>query len=190
MQDSAIVATRKLEAFMYFVLGENLGFATHYGSLEAARKWGFKVPDYAQLVTGVDGIRSYIEKWNTERFNLGFDIDGVVVKVNSYDQQKTLGFTAKSPRWAMAYKFKAERVSTKLLAISYQVGRTGAITPVANLQPVQLAGTTVQNASLHNSDIIEKLDVRISDSVFVEKGGEIDPKIIGVDLSARTGFTS
>lgn len=185
MQDSAIVATRKLEAFMYFVLGENLGFATHYESLEAARKWGFKVPDYAQLVTGVDGIRSYIEKWNTERFNLGFDIDGVVVKVNSYDQQKTLGFTAKSPRWAMAYKFKAERVSTKLLAISYQVGRTGAITPVANLQPVQLAGTTVQNASLHNSDIIEKLDVRIGDSVFVEKGGEIIPKIIGVDLSAR-----
>ncbi len=185
MQDSAVVASRKLDAFMYFVLGEDLASKTHYESLETARSWGFKVPDFAQLVSGVDGIRAYIEKWNIERFNLGFDIDGVVVKVNSYDQQKTLGFTAKSPRWAMAYKFKAERVATKLLAITYQVGRTGAITPVANLQPVQLAGTTVQNASLHNSDIIEKLDVRIGDSVFVEKGGEIIPKIIGVDLSQR-----
>jgi len=185
MQDSAVVASRKLDAFMYFLLGENIQFGTHYESLEAARRWGFKVPEYAQLVNGVEGIRNYIAKWNTERFNLGFDIDGVVVKVNTYDQQKALGYTSKSPRWAMAYKFKAERVTTKLLAITYQVGRTGAITPVANLQPVQLAGTTVQNASLHNSDIIEKLDVRIGDTVFVEKGGEIIPKIIGVDMSVR-----
>ncbi len=190
MQDSAVVASRKLDAFMYFVLGDNLQFKTHFESLDAARQWGFKVPEYSKLVKGMDGIRKFIEKWNKERFDLGFDIDGVVIKVNSYDQQKTLGFTAKSPRWAIAYKFKAERVSTKLLAITYQVGRTGAITPVANLQPVLLAGTTVQNASLHNSDIIEKLDVRIGDSVYVEKGGEIIPKIIGVDLVSRKPGTS
>lgn len=184
-QDSSVVAARKLDAFMYTLYGENLPFKTHFESLEAARSWGFKVPVYNKLVSGLDGIRKYIEHWDKERYNLGFDIDGVVIKVNSYDQQKALGFTAKSPRWAIAYKFKAERVLTKLLDITYQVGRTGAITPVANLQPVFLAGTTVKRASLHNADIIEKLDVRVGDMVFVEKGGEIIPKIVGVDTSHR-----
>jgi DNA ligase (NAD+) len=185
MQDSAIVASRKLDCFMYFLLGENLPFATHYESLEAARRWGFKVPEYTHKVHGLEGIKKFIAKWDKQRFDLDFDIDGVVIKVNSYEQQRALGFTAKSPRWAIAYKFKAETVSTRLLAITYQVGRTGAITPVANLQPVQLAGTVVKNASLHNADIIEKMDVRIGDMVYVEKGGEIIPKIVGVDLSQR-----
>ena len=185
MQDSSVVASRKLDGYMYSLLGENLSFKTHMESLDAAREWGFKVPKYTKLVKGLDGIKKYIEKWNEERFHLDFDIDGVVIKVNSYDQQRTLGFTAKSPRWAIAFKFKAETVSTKLLAITYQVGRTGAITPVANLQPVLLAGTTVKRASLHNADIIEKLDVREGDTVYVEKGGEIIPKIVGVDLSKR-----
>lgn len=185
MQDSAVVASRKLDAYMYFLLGENLPFKTHFESLQAAKSWGFKVPEHAQLVQNVDGIRNYITHWNTERFKLGFDIDGVVLKLNNYDQQKALGFTAKSPRWAIAYKFKAEQVSTILNAITYQVGRTGAITPVANLKPVLLAGTTVKRASLHNADIIEKLDVREGDTVYVEKGGEIIPKIVGVDLSKR-----
>lgn len=185
MQDSAVVASRKLDAYMYFLLGENLPFKTHFESLQAAREWGFKVPEHAVLVQNLDGIRKYIEQWNIERFNLGFDIDGVVLKLNNYDQQKALGFTAKSPRWAIAYKFKAEQVSTVLNEITYQVGRTGAITPVANLQPVLLAGTTVKRASLHNADIIEKLDVREGDHVYVEKGGEIIPKIVGVDLSQR-----
>jgi DNA ligase (NAD+) len=185
MQDSAVVASRKLDAYMYFLLGENLPFKTHYESLLAAKSWGFKVPEHAMLVQDVNGIRKYIERWNTERFNLGFDIDGVVLKLNNYDQQKALGFTAKSPRWAIAYKFKAEQVSTVLNEITYQVGRTGAITPVANLKPVLLAGTTVKRASLHNADIIEKLDVREGDTVFVEKGGEIIPKIVGVDVAKR-----
>jgi len=184
-QDSSVTASRKLTAFMYTLYGDKLPFRTHYESLEAARRWGFNAPTYTKLVKGLDGVRKFIEKWNKERFDLGFDIDGIVIKVNSYEQQKALGFTAKSPRWAIAYKFKAERVSTKLLAITYQVGRTGAITPVANLQPVVIAGTTVQNASLHNADIIAELDVRIGDTVYVEKGGEIIPKIVGVDLSAR-----
>lgn len=185
MQDSAVVASRKLDAYMYFLLGENLPFKTHFESLQAAKSWGFKVPEHAEPVKNVDGIRKYIEHWNTERFNLGFDIDGVVLKLNNYDQQKALGFTAKSPRWAIAYKFKAEQVSTVLNEITYQVGRTGAITPVANLKPVLLAGTTVKRASLHNADIIEKLDVREGDTVYVEKGGEIIPKIVGVDVSKR-----
>lgn len=185
IQDSAIVASRKLGAFMYFVLGENLPFRTHMENLEAARRWGFKVPEYTKLVGGIDGVRKFIAHWDKARHDLDFETDGVVVKINSYAQQKTLGLTAKSPRWAIAYKFKAERVSTKLLSISYQVGRTGAITPVANLQPVLLAGTTVKRASLHNADIIEKLDVREGDFVYVEKGGEIIPKIIGVELSKR-----
>jgi DNA ligase (NAD+) len=186
MQDSAVVASRQLDGYMYMLLGENFSFKTHFESLEAARAWGFKVPNYTELVKGLDGVKKFIAKWNKERFNLDFDIDGVVIKVNSYDQQKTLGFTAKSPRWAIAYKFKAERVATKLLDITYQVGRTGAITPVANLEPVQLAGTVVKNASLHNADIIEKLDVRIGDLVYVEKGGEIIPKIVGVNLEKRS----
>lgn len=185
MQDSAIVASRRLDCFMYFVLGEDLPFKTHFESLEAARHWGFKVPKYTQLVKGLEGVKKFIAKWDKERFDLDFDIDGVVIKVNSYEQQRALGFTAKSPRWAIAYKFKAATVATKLLSITYSVGRTGAITPVANLHPVLLAGTTVKNASLHNADIIEKMDIRIGDTVYVEKGGEIIPKITGVDLSKR-----
>lgn len=186
MQDSAVVASRKLDACMYMLLGENNLFKTHFESVEAARHWGFKIPEYTKKVHGLEGVMKFIEKWAKERHTLDFDIDGVVIKVNSYEQQRALGFTAKSPRWAIAYKFKAERVSTKLLGITYQVGRTGAITPVANLEPVQLAGTVVKNASLHNADIIEKMDVRIGDMVFVEKGGEIIPKIIGVDLEKRS----
>lgn len=186
-QDSTVAASRKLDAFMYTVYGENLPFKTHFESLQAARSWGFKVPVYTKLVKGLDGVRKFIAHWEKERHNLGFDIDGVVLKVNSYDQQKALGFTAKSPRWAIAYKFKAERVATQLLAITYQVGRTGAVTPVANLQPVLLAGTTVKRASLHNADIIEKLDVRPGDVVYVEKGGEIIPKIVGVAMESRSG---
>ncbi len=189
MQDSAVVSSRKLDAFMYMLLGENIFFKTHFESIEAARHWGFKIPEYTKKIIGIDGVKKYIEKWNKERDQLDFDIDGVVIKVNSYDQQKTLGYTAKSPRWAIAYKFKAERVATKLLDITYQVGRTGAITPVANLEPVQLAGTVVKNASLHNADIIEKLDVRIGDFVYVEKGGEIIPKIVGVDLEKRSSHS-
>lgn len=185
MQDSAVVASRQLDCFLYFVLGENLPYKTHFESLEAARSWGFKVPDFTELVSSLGGVKAFIAKWDVERRNLDFDTDGVVIKVNSYAQQQTLGFTAKSPRWAIAYKFKAERVSTKLNEITYQVGRTGAITPVANLTPVLLAGTTVKRASLHNADIIEKLDLHEGDYVFVEKGGEIIPKIIGVDLPKR-----
>ncbi|TND08933.1 MAG: DNA ligase (NAD+) [Bacteroidetes bacterium] len=185
MQDSAVVATRRLDCFLYFVLGENLPFKTHYESLEAARSWGFKVPSYTELVSGIAGVKKFIEKWDAKRRTLDFETDGVVIKVNSYAQQQTLGFTAKSPRWAIAFKYKTERVVTKLLSITYQVGRTGAITPVANLQPVLLAGTTVKRASLHNADIIEKLNVREGDTVYVEKGGEIIPKIIGVDMSKR-----
>lgn len=185
MQDSSVVASRKLDCYMYSLLGENLSFKTHFESLQAARKWGFKVSDYSEKVKGLEGVQQFIEKWDKKRFTLDFDTDGVVIKVNSYEQQRALGFTAKSPRWAIAYKFKAERVSTKLLAITYQVGRTGAVTPVANLTPVPLGGTLVKRASLHNADIIEKLDVREGDHVFVEKGGEIIPKIIGVDMTKR-----
>ncbi|CAN5848008.1 NAD-dependent DNA ligase LigA [soil metagenome] len=185
MQDSAVVASRKLDCYMYSVLGNNISFETHYESLEAARSWGFKVPVHTEKVKGLEGVQKFIEKWDKKRFTLDFDTDGVVIKVNSYEQQRALGFTAKSPRWAIAYKFKAERVSTQLHAITYQVGRTGAVTPVANLEPVQLGGTIVKRASLHNADIIEKLDVREGDFVFVEKGGEIIPKIIGVDLTKR-----
>jgi DNA ligase (NAD+) len=185
MQDSKVVASRKLDCYMYFVLGENLSFKTHYESLDAAREWGFKVPPYTEKVKGLEGIQKFIEKWDKKRFTLDFDTDGIVIKVNNYEQQRALGFTAKSPRWAIAYKFKAERVATKLNQITYQVGRTGAVTPVANLQPVQLGGTLVKRASLHNADIIEKMDVREGDTVFVEKGGEIIPKIVGVDLSKR-----
>lgn len=185
MQDSKVVASRKLDCFAYFLLGENLSFKTHFESLDAARRWGFKVPVYTEKVRGLEGVKNFIAKWDKKRFDLDFDTDGVVIKVDSYEQQRALGFTAKSPRWAIAYKFKAETASTRLLAITYQVGRTGAITPVANLQPVLLAGTTVKNASLHNADIIAKMDIRIGDMVYVEKGGEIIPKITGVDLSKR-----
>lgn len=185
MQDSAVVAKRNLDCYLYAVYAENLEFATHYESVKAAKEWGFKTSEHMSKGDGVEHLLGFISKWDTARFNLDFDIDGVVIKVNSYEQQRMLGFTAKSPRWAIAYKFKAQQVSTILESITYQVGRTGSITPVANLKPVLLAGTTVKRASLHNADIIEKLDVRIGDTVFVEKGGEIIPKIIGVDESKR-----
>ena len=185
MQDSSIVSKRNLDCFLYFILGDNLPFQSHYENLKAAKKWGFKISDHMKKVKDINGVFDYINHWDEERNNLAFDTDGVVIKINSYEQQKMLGFTAKSPRWAIAYKFKTQRVATILESIVYQVGRTGAITPVANLKPVLLAGTTVKRASLHNADIIEKLDVRIGDTVFVEKGGEIIPKIVGVDESKR-----
>jgi len=185
MQDSVQTAKRKLDCFLYYVLGENLPHQSHFDNMHAAKSWGFKISEDAKLCSGINEVINFINHWDKERFKLPYDIDGIVIKVNSYNQQQNLGFTAKSPRWAIAYKFKAEQVSTELLSIAYQVGRTGAITPVANLQPVQLGGTTVKRASLHNADIIEKLDVRLGDMVFVEKGGEIIPKIIGVDLSKR-----
>lgn len=185
MQDSAVVASRKLDCYLYHVLGEEIPFKSHYECLQAARSWGFKISQYSKLVNNMDEVLAFIDHWDKERYKLPFDIDGIVIKVNDYKQQLQLGFTAKSPRWAIAYKFKAEQVSTELLEITYQVGRTGAITPVANLKPVPLGGTTVKRASLHNADIIEKLDVRVGDQVFVEKGGEIIPKIIGVDFTKR-----
>ncbi|PWA06176.1 NAD-dependent DNA ligase LigA [Flavobacterium psychrotolerans] len=185
LQDSAEVAKRPLDCLLYFLIGNNLSFNTQFEGLETARKWGFKAPKEAKLAHNLDEVFQYIDYWDTHRHTLPYETDGVVVKVNSFHYQDELGFTAKSPRWAIAYKFKSEQVSTKLVSISYQVGRTGAITPVANLEPVQLAGTVVKRASLHNADQIEKLDIRIGDTVFVEKGGEIIPKIIEVDLSKR-----
>lgn len=190
MQDSKVVASRKLDCYLYGVLGDSLPFTTHMESLEAARSWGFRVPELTRLSHGLQEVLDFIEHWQHARKSLDFDIDGVVIKVNSYEQQNALGFTAKAPRWAIAYKYKAEQVVTKLLSIAYQVGRTGAITPVANLEPVQLAGTTVKRASLHNADIIAKLDVREGDFVYVEKGGEIIPKIVGVDVSQRNPHAS
>ncbi len=185
IQDSKVVAARKLDCFLYNVLGDDIPFQTHFESLEAAKSWGFKVNHHARKCQGIDEVMAFIAHWDKARFQLDYDTDGIVIKVNDYRQQRALGFTAKSPRWAIAYKFKAEQVSTLLEKITYQVGRTGAITPVANLKPVALGGTTVKRASLHNADIIAKLDVREGDTVYVEKGGEIIPKIIGVDLSKR-----
>lgn len=185
LQDSAEVAKRPLECLLYFVTGNNLPFSSQFEGLESARNWGFKVPKEAKLVNNMHEVFDFIDYWDTHRHNLPYETDGVVIKVNSIQHQEELGYTAKSPRWAIAYKFKSEQVSTKLKSISYQVGRTGAITPVANLEPVQLAGTIVKRASLHNADQIEKLDIRINDTVFVEKGGEIIPKIIAVDLEKR-----
>ncbi|GAA4241274.1 NAD-dependent DNA ligase LigA [Winogradskyella damuponensis] len=185
LQDSAEVAKRPLECLLYSIVGNNLNITSQFEGLEKARSWGFKVPQEAKLVSSIDDVLEYINYWDENRHNLPYEIDGVVVKVNNLYQQDELGFTAKAPRWAMAYKFKAEQVSTRLNEITYQVGRTGAITPVANLEPVQLAGTIVKRASLHNADQIEKLDIREGDEVFVEKGGEIIPKIIAVDLSMR-----
>lgn len=185
-QNPAIVAARKLDAYLYYVLGENLPADTHYGNLEAARKWGFKIPDVIRICNSVEDILKYIEYWDTERKNLPVATDGIVLKVNSLRQQKNLGFTAKSPRWAIAYKFQAERACTRLNSVSFQVGRTGAVTPVANLEPVLLAGTVVKRASLHNADIISSLDLHIGDNVYVEKGGEIIPKIVGVDVDSRS----
>ncbi|PWB23137.1 NAD-dependent DNA ligase LigA [Flavobacterium sp. HTF] len=185
LQDSAEVAKRPLECLLYFVTGNNLPFSSQFEGLESARKWGFKVPNEAKQVNSLEEVFDFIDYWDIHRHNLPYETDGVVVKVNSIQHQEELGYTAKSPRWAIAYKFKSEQVSTELKSISYQVGRTGAITPVANLKPVQLAGTIVKRASLHNADQIEKLDIRINDTVFVEKGGEIIPKIIAVDLEKR-----
>lgn len=185
LQDSAEVAKRPLECLLYFVTGNSLPFSSQYEGLESARKWGFKVPNEAKLVNNMQEVFDFIDYWDVHRHKLPYETDGVVIKVNSIQHQEELGYTAKSPRWAIAYKFKSEQVSTQLKSISYQVGRTGAITPVANLEPVQLAGTIVKRASLHNADQIEKLDIRINDTVFVEKGGEIIPKIIAVDLSQR-----
>lgn len=185
-QNPAIVAARKLDAYLYYVLGEHLPAETHYGNLEAARRWGLKIPDVIKVCHNLQDIFDYIHYWDTERKNLPVATDGIVLKVNSLRQQKNLGFTAKSPRWAIAYKFQAERAETRLNSVSFQVGRTGAVTPVANLEPVLLAGTVVKRASLHNADIIEGLDLHIGDQVYVEKGGEIIPKIVGVNTEART----
>ncbi len=185
LQDSTEVAKRPLECLLYNITGNNLSIESQFESLENARNWGFKVPTVAKLVNSIDDVLEFVDYWDVHRHNLPYETDGVVIKVNNLFQQEELGYTAKAPRWAMAYKFKAERVSTRLNSISYQVGRTGAITPVANLDPVELAGTTVKRASLHNADQIEKLDIRVGDEVFVEKGGEIIPKIISVDLTKR-----
>ena len=188
LQDSAEVARRPLDGFIYSALGESLLFSTHQQGLQKLAGWGFKISDKTALCKSIDEVVAFIDKMGRERDKLPFDIDGIVIKVNSLEQQQALGFTAKSPRWAIAYKYKAEQVTTQLLSIDYQVGRTGVVTPVANLKPVQLAGTTVKRASLHNADIMDKLDIRVGDQVFVEKGGEIIPKIIGVDYSKRDLF--
>ena len=185
LQDSREVAKRSLECMLYSVVGAEALAKTQFESLELARNWGFKVPEHHILAKDITEVFKFIEYWDDHRKELPYEIDGVVIKVNSLEQQDQLGYTAKSPRWAMAYKFQAEQASTRLESISYQVGRTGAITPVANLSPVELAGTTVKRASLHNADQIAKLDVRIGDMVYVEKGGEIIPKIVGVDLDQR-----
>ncbi|MFA6875719.1 MAG: NAD-dependent DNA ligase LigA, partial [Parabacteroides sp.] len=184
-QNPAIVASRKLDAYFYYLLGENLPADTHYDNLEAARKWGFKIPRVMRKCSTLQEVFDYIAYWDAERKKLPVATDGIVLKVNSLRQQKNLGFTAKSPRWAIAYKFQAERARTKLNFVSFQVGRTGIITPVANLDPVLLAGTIVKRASLHNADIIAGLDLRVGDMVYVEKGGEIIPKIVDVDKEAR-----
>lgn len=186
LQDSAEVADRPLDCLFYQVVGEDLDFRTHFESLKYASDQGFKVPDTIKLCKSTWEIFAFLDYWDSKRHELPYETDGVVIKVNSLDQQEELGYTSKSPRWALAYKFKAEQARTRLNSVSYQVGRTGAITPVANLEPVDLAGTIVKRASLHNADQIEKLDLRIGDWVYVEKGGEIIPKITGVDLSARS----
>ncbi|WP_313111117.1 NAD-dependent DNA ligase LigA [Aequorivita sediminis] len=185
LQDSAEVAKRPLDCLLYSLVGERLPIKTQFESLEKARQWGFKVPTEAKLAKSLDEVLAFVNYWDIHRHELPYETDGVVVKVNNLQQQEELGYTAKAPRWAMAYKFKAEQVSTVLNQITYQVGRTGAITPVANLEAVELAGTIVKRASLHNADQIEKLDIREGDTVFVEKGGEIIPKIIGVDFTQR-----
>ncbi len=186
------VAKRGLDCYFYYMMGRNLPAKTHYECMQVLRRAGFKISDHVKLCHSLQEIFDFIHYWDTERRNLPFDIDGIVLKVNSYAQQEMLGFTAKNPRWAIAYKFKAEQVSTRLLSIDYQVGRTGAITPVANLEPVQLAGTIVKRASLHNADQIALLDIRVGDMVYVEKGGEIIPKIVGVEshdvFSGKTQF--
>jgi len=185
LQDSTEVAKRPLDSFMYFLYTEKQLFKTHWESLQAVKSWGFPVNDESRLCGNIQEVLKFISEWENKRFNLSYDIDGIVIKVNNYSQQQELGFTAKSPRWAIAYKYKAERVETELLSVSYQVGRTGAVTPVANLQPIFLAGTTVKRATLHNANEIIRLDLHEGDSVYVEKGGEIIPKIISVNLEKR-----
>ncbi len=185
LQDSSVVAKRKLDAYLYFLLGDQLPAEGHYENLQAAAGWGFKISDTTRKCATLDEVLAFIDHMDSERKNLPFATDGIVLKVNSLRQQKNLGYTAKSPRWAIAYKFQAERALTRLNEVTYQVGRTGVVTPVANLDPVQLSGTVVKRASLHNADIIGKLDLHIGDMVYVEKGGEIIPKITGVDVDAR-----
>ena len=185
LQDSSEVAKRPLDCLLYHIVGERLPIETQFESLEKARAWGFKVPSIAKEANNISEVLEFVEYWDVHRHDLPYETDGVVIKVNNLHQQEELGYTAKAPRWAIAYKFKAEKASTILNEITYQVGRTGAITPVANLEPVELAGTIVKRASLHNADQIEKLDIRINDTVFVEKGGEIIPKIVGVNLEER-----
>jgi DNA ligase (NAD+) len=179
------VASRRLDAYFYVLMGDNLPADTHFENLKKAKKWGFKVSDSIELCHNLDEVFSYLRKWDAERHKIPFATDGVVIKVNSLAQQEELGYTAKSPRWSVAYKFKAESASTILQSVSFQVGRTGAVTPVANLEPVLIAGTIVKRASLHNADIIQNLDLHLNDTVFVEKGGEIIPKITGVDIQKR-----
>ena len=185
LQNSAVVASRKLDAYFYYLLGENLPSESHYDNLQAAHAWGFKISTATRVCQNLQEVADFINYWDSERKNLPVATDGIVIKVNALNQQKNLGFTAKSPRWAIAYKFQAEKAVTRLNSVSYQVGRTGAVAPVANLDPVQLSGTTVKRASLHNADIIEAHDLHIGDMVFVEKGGEIIPKITAVDVDAR-----
>lgn len=185
MQNSAEVARRGLDAYFYYLIGDNLPYDTHYDNLQAARRWGFKVSDITKVMHSIEEVDAYISYWDTERKNLPVATDGLVFKVNSLRQQLNLGFTAKSPRWAIAYKFQAERALTKLQFVSFEVGRTGVITPVANLEPVLLSGTIVKRASLHNADIVRQLDIHFDDMLYVEKGGEIIPKITGVELSQR-----
>ena len=185
LQNSSVVASRKLDAYLYYLLSDELPGDGHYENMQLASQWGFKVSDIMRKCASLEEVLEFIRYWDVERKNLPVATDGVVLKVNSFRQQRNLGYTAKSPRWAIAYKFQAERACTRLNSISYQVGRTGAVTPVANLDPVQLAGTVVKRASLHNADIIDGLDLRLGDMVYVEKGGEIIPKIVGVDKEAR-----
>ena len=185
LQDSSIVSRRPLECFVYSIVGKELNIISQYESLKKMRSWGFKVPNTSMISNSLSDVFSYIDKWNKDRFNLPYEIDGIVIKVNDFDHQDSLGYTAKAPRWAVAYKFNSEQIKTKLLSVEYQIGRTGAITPVANLKPVLLSGTTVKRASLHNSDQIKKLSLRQGDMVFIEKGGEIIPKIVSVDKNSR-----
>ncbi len=185
MQDSKVVSKRNLDCFLYTVLGDDLKIDSHFNSLQKLKQWGFRISEHVKRCKNIEEVFQYIDHWEKARTKLPFEIDGIVIKINSFEEQRLLGYTAKSPRWAISYKYKAESVSTGLISVSYQVGRTGAITPVANLQPVFLAGTTVKRASLHNADQIEKLGLHSGDFVFVEKGGEIIPKITSVDLSKR-----
>ena len=187
--DSSEVSRRPLQCFLYHILGNNLPSSNHYKNLQAAKDWGFNIPKETELYKSIEDVIIFTNKWDSRRFSLPYEIDGIVIKVNDISLQNEMGYTAKSPRWAISYKFKSEQVSTKLIDITYQIGRTGAITPVANLEPVKLAGTIVKRASLHNEDQISKLDIRIGDTVFVEKGGEIIPKVIGIDFKSRDLFS-